>query len=92
MESATHTAARILGLGDWELRVGNRADLILVDLDRPELVPNFDLFSDLVYAANGSCVDTVICMGRVLMEHRYVEGEEEIMSHVRRLAHELPSR
>ena len=92
IESATRTAARILGLGDWELMVGNRADLILVDLDRPEFVPNFDLFSDLVYAANGSCVDTVICMGRVLMEHRHVEGEEEIMGHARRLAHELPLR
>jgi len=41
---------------------------MLVDLARPETTPNFDVYSDIVYASNGYVVDTVISMGEVLME------------------------
>jgi hypothetical protein len=34
----------------------------------------------MVYAVKRSAVDTVICMGEVLMENRVVPGEEEIMA------------
>ncbi len=33
---------------------------------RPEFVPNFEIYSDMVYATNGSAVDTVICRGEVV--------------------------
>ena len=46
-------------------------------------------FSDLAYAANGSCIDTVICDGKILMTERTVEGEEEIMERARRAAFDL---
>ena len=91
-ERATRDAGRIFGLGDWEIKVGSTADIILVDLARPEFVPNFDIYSDIVYAANGCVVDTVVSMGRVVMEGRRVEGEEEIMEHARRVARDLPAR
>ena len=84
--NATKTAASIFRLGNWEIAAGMAPDIILIDLNRPEFVPNFDLFSDIVYAANSSCVDTVICMGEVLMENRYVPGEEEIMEKARSVA------
>ena len=80
---ATKTAADIFRLGSWEIKVGNRPDIILIDLARPEFVPNFDIYSDIVYATNSHAVDTVICMGSVLMEERQVPGEEEIMNKVR---------
>ena len=91
-ERATRDAGRIFGLGDWEIKVGSTADIILVDLARPEFVPNFDIYSDMVYAANGCVVDTVVSMGRVVMEGRRVEGEDEIMEHARRVARDLPTR
>jgi cytosine/adenosine deaminase-related metal-dependent hydrolase len=50
------------------------------------------VYSDIVYASNGSVVDTVIAMGRVLMENRYVEGEETIIREVRKRARELVDR
>jgi 5-methylthioadenosine/S-adenosylhomocysteine deaminase len=89
---ATKTAADIFRLDTWEIKVGNRPDIILIDLARPEFVPNFDIYSDIVYASNGHAIDTVICMGKVLMEGRYVPGEEEIMSKARQVARALVAR
>jgi 5-methylthioadenosine/S-adenosylhomocysteine deaminase len=89
---ATKTAAEIFRLDAWEIKVGNRPDIILIDLARPEFVPNFDIYSDIVYASNGHAVDTVICMGKILMEGRYVPGEEEIMNKARQVAKALVAR
>jgi 5-methylthioadenosine/S-adenosylhomocysteine deaminase len=89
---ATKTAAEIFRLDAWEIKVGNRPDIILIDLARPEFVPNFDIHSDIVYASNGHAVDTVICMGKILMEGRYVPGEEEIMSKAGQVARALIAR
>ncbi len=82
----------IFRLGNWEIKVGNAPDIILIDLARPEFVPNFDIYSDIVYASNGSAVDTVISMGKVLMENRYVPGEEDIMDKARKVARALIAR
>ena len=91
-EHATKGAAAIFSLGDWEIKQGASTDIILINRNRPDLVPNFDIYSDMVYATNSSAVDTVICRGKVLMENRYVEGEEAILAHVRRLAREIVER
>ena len=63
-----------------------------VDLDLPQLTPHFHLDSDLIYAANGSCVDTLICDGKILMRSSRVEGEEEIVAKVREKAFDLVGR
>ena len=55
-------------------------DSCLVDLDIPAFTPNHNFVSNLVYAANGSCIDTVICDGKILMQDKKVPGEEEIMA------------
>lgn len=89
---ATSVAATIFRLGRWEIGVGNSPDIILIDLNRPEFVPNFDIYSDIVYAANGSVVDTVICNGKVLMEGRYIPGEEKIMRKAAEVAKALVRR
>lgn len=89
---ATKTAAEIFFLGAWEIKEGNSPDIILVDLSRPELTPCFDIYSNIVYASNGYVVDTVISMGRVVMEGRYVQGEEEIIRHARKTAESLITR
>lgn len=92
LDRATQASAQIFRMGEWQIAVGSQADIILIDLDRPEFVPNFDMKSDMVYSANGSAVDTVICMGRILMENRRVEGEETICRQAGRLARELVER
>lgn len=91
-ELATTTAADIFGLGDWKIKVGGNPDIILIDLARPEMTPDFDIYSNIVYASNGSIVDTVICMGKVIMENRIVPGEEDIMRNASKIARSLVNR
>jgi 5-methylthioadenosine/S-adenosylhomocysteine deaminase len=86
---ATLGGARALGLDAGEIAVGKLADLVLVDLHRPEMTPTHDLVSNAVYAATGDCIDTVICDGRVVMENRRVPGEREILERAAKVAADL---
>ncbi|HOJ43907.1 MAG TPA: amidohydrolase [Syntrophorhabdaceae bacterium] len=91
-ELATKTAAEIFFLEEWEIKEGNSPDIILIDLNRPEFTPCFDVYSNIVYASNGYVVDTVISMGEVIMENRYVKGEEEILRQAHKTARALVKR
>ena len=91
-EAATSTGADILGLNAGRVKEGTLADLVLIDLKIPAFTPNFNFVSNLVYAANGSCVDTVICNGKVLMQGKKVPNEEEIMEEAARCAYNLVKR
>lgn len=68
---ATSGGAEVLGLAGktGELRAGARADLIIVDLQKPHLTPMYDVASALVYAASGGDVKTTIIDGRLIMEN-----------------------
>jgi 5-methylthioadenosine/S-adenosylhomocysteine deaminase len=80
--AATAQGAEILGLKAGCIEAGYLADLCLIDLNMPAFTPNHNFVSNLVYAANGSCVDTVICDGKILMQNKKVRGEEEILKQV----------
>ncbi len=63
---------------DWEneigsLEVGKKADIILLDLDKPHFYPRHNLVSAISYSANGSDVDTVIVDGKIIMENREIK-------------------
>jgi 5-methylthioadenosine/S-adenosylhomocysteine deaminase len=60
------------------LEIGALADIVLLDLTEVTLTPMHDPASHAVYAANGQCVHTTICDGRVLMEGGEIEGLEEV--------------
>jgi 5-methylthioadenosine/S-adenosylhomocysteine deaminase len=51
-----------------------------VDLNNERMVPCYNFSSNWIYATGTEAVDTVICDGRILMQNRKVEGEEEIIS------------
>ena len=68
---ATRNGAAALRLADvGTLEVGKLADIILLDFTRPHVTPRGREVSNLVYAAYGSDVDTVLVHGEVLMEGR----------------------
>ncbi|PWT79431.1 MAG: N-ethylammeline chlorohydrolase [Blastocatellia bacterium] len=69
MWMATRAGARTLDLEAeiGSLEAGKRADLVVVDRDRPHLAPGPDPYSALVYAARGSDVRTTIVDGEVLV-------------------------
>ena len=68
---ATRAGARTLGLEQeiGSLETGKRADVVVVDRDRPHLAPGPDPYSTLVYAARGSDVRTTIVDGEVLIDN-----------------------
>lgn len=92
LHMATEQGASIVGLKAGRIEEGYLADISLVDLHIPAFTPNFNLVSNLVYAANGSCVDTVICDGKVLMRDKKVPGEDEILEQAARAAYKLVAR
>jgi 5-methylthioadenosine/S-adenosylhomocysteine deaminase len=73
LKLATIGSARAMLLEDeiGTLEPGKQADIILLDLMRPEMVPwhEDNLLANLVYSATGSIVDTVLVGGRVVVRH-----------------------
>ncbi|MDR0575662.1 MAG: amidohydrolase [Tannerella sp.] len=90
--AATEAAADMLGINAGRIAEGCIADLCLVDLNMPAFTPNFNFVSNLVFAANGSCIDTVICDGRILMCDKKAPGEDDIMENAARVAYDLIKR
>ncbi len=86
MEMATKNGAEALRINAGVLEEGKLADVILIDLKHLFFIPGYNIISDVVYSANGLCVDTTICDGRILMRDRVVEGEEEIIEKAKRIA------
>jgi 5-methylthioadenosine/S-adenosylhomocysteine deaminase len=86
---ATENGAKALRIDAGEIAPGKLADIALIDLAAPQLHPGHSLSSDLTYAADGSCVDTLICDGEILMQDRRVGGEEEILARANEAAQDL---
>lgn len=69
---ATIEGARVLGL-DHEigsLEIGKQADLIMIDLNKPHLVPMYRPESHLVYAVKGADVRDVMIAGQWVVKDR----------------------
>jgi 5-methylthioadenosine/S-adenosylhomocysteine deaminase len=93
---ATRAGARTLGLEHeiGSLEVGKRADVIVVDRDRPHVAPGPDPYSTLVYAARGSDVRTTIVDGDVLVDDFLPirVDRAHISAEARSAAHDLAAR
>ncbi|WP_296807124.1 amidohydrolase family protein [uncultured Methanobrevibacter sp.] len=76
----TINGAKALGLDDeiGSIEVGKKADLILIDTNNANMVPDSSkLSSNVIYSANGSNVDTTICNGVILMENKKLTTLDE---------------
>lgn len=78
MAVASYNGAKALRLHAGKIEPGYLADLALVDMNNPAFVPNHYFLANMVYAANGSSVDTVICDGRLIMENKQIPDEAYI--------------
>lgn len=79
MDTATVNAARALRLDAGRIEEGALADMSLIDTDSYAFLPDTNFEANLIYSANSSCVDTLICDGEILMEGRKVKDEDEIV-------------
>ncbi|MDO4800031.1 MAG: amidohydrolase family protein, partial [Bacillota bacterium] len=89
---ATLGGARALGLNEvGGLAAGYKADLILIDIDKPHLTPLGDPLSAVVYSAAGADVTDMLVDGRFLMRDSRILtfDEKEVMQKIREIAPRL---
>ena len=72
VEMATIDGARALHMEKeiGSLEAGKKADLVLLDLDKPNAVPMYEVYAQIAYALKGSDVSTVIIGGKPVMRDR----------------------
>lgn len=96
IEMATVNGAEALGWGKeiGSIGEGKKADLVLIDLDKPHLYPRHNMISALAYGVQARDVDTVIVDGNILMEKRIVKtlDVEKIKFMAEKLAKDLVNR
>ena len=90
VEMATIGGARILGLDDQigSIEEGKRADIIIINLNKPHTIPLYNPYSHIVYVIDGADVETVIIDGKTVMLNQKILtiNEEEIIRDIRALA------
>ncbi|MBF0387226.1 MAG: amidohydrolase [Candidatus Omnitrophica bacterium] len=93
LRMATIDGAEVLGLKNktGSLEAGKDADIIIIDVDRPHLVPFYNVYSLLVYSVDGSDVDTVMVAGKVVMKDKKLLtiNEQQALADMRALAQEI---
>ncbi len=69
---ATMGGARALGLGQMigSLEIGKQADIIIIDTQKPHLLPMYNPISQLVYSVSGSDVRDVMVAGKLILKNR----------------------
>ncbi len=87
---ATCDGAAAIGLGKsiGTLTIGKKADIVLMDIDKVNMLPSYDYISDLVYAANSQAITDVIVDGQILMEQGNLTtiDEERVKAKARELS------
>ena len=81
---ATKNGAEAVGINAGEIKEGKLADIVFVNLNDEKMIPNYNIISNIIYSADTSCVDSLMCDGKFVMKHYYVEGEEEIIEIAKR--------
>ena len=93
VEMATINGARVLNQDKeiGSIEEGKKADIILVDMNKPHLLPVNRYVPKLVFSANGADVRTTIIDGKVVMEDYVVKtmDEEKVIKDAVRCAKEL---
>lgn len=83
LKMATIMGAEALGLGSvaGSLETGKAGDLIVVNLDKPNLTPLYNVCSHLVYAVSAADVESVVVNGRLIVDGGILRtaGEKEIL-------------
>jgi 5-methylthioadenosine/S-adenosylhomocysteine deaminase len=83
LELSTIDGAKVLGMDDkiGSLEPGKKADIQLINLRHPHLLPTVDITSSLVLYGGTTNVDTVIVDGKTVKQNGVItmKGEEKIL-------------
>ncbi len=88
LEMATIDAAKALGMEReiGSIEKGKKADIVIIDGNKPHLRPLHTIIDKIVSYANGGDVDTVFIDGKILLKNKEVlpVNEKEILEYVER--------
>jgi len=75
VEMATIRGARAINMGDeiGSLEAGKLADILIVGTKSPHMIPMYDVYSALVFAAKAEDIHTVVIHGRVVVKGRELQ-------------------
>ncbi len=82
LKMATNGGAKVLGIEDQtgSLEVGKKADIIILDLEKPHAYPRYNIYSLIVYSLKSSDVETVIIDGEIVMKNRnFLTIKEDVL-------------
>ena len=88
-EFATVNGAKAIGIEKLgKIEEGWKADIVLLDLNVPQMIPFREPYSMLCYCADGSETDTVILNGRVVMKNKKLLtiDEEQLYYNINKFA------
>ena len=90
LDMATINGAKALNMEKeiGSIEKGKKADIIILDFNKPHLTPTHNIVSHLVYSAKGSDTDTVIINGKIVMNNKKIKrvNENEILTKSRKFA------
>jgi 5-methylthioadenosine/S-adenosylhomocysteine deaminase len=93
IEMITLNAAKAFGVVDktGSIEAGKKADLTIVNFNKPHLTPSFDVAAELTRYVYGSDVETVIVDGEIVMKDRVIKtvDEEKILSEARKIGEDV---
>ncbi len=89
---ATQSVYEALKINSGIIEVGKNADFMLLKNNNFLLTPGFNSLSDLIYSADSSSIDTLVCNGKIVMGNGKVEDEDKIINNVKRVVQQLIER
>lgn len=70
LKAGTSGGALCMGLTDCDvLAPGKKADIIMIDMNKPSMQPENSIVRNIVYSADNSCVKMTMIDGRILYEN-----------------------
>ncbi len=70
LKAGTSDGALCMGLTDCDvLAPGKKADIIMIDMNKPSMQPENNIVRNIVYSADNSCVKMTMIDGRILYEN-----------------------
>lgn len=91
-KAGTENGFKALGVKGGKIRENFVADLILVDLNKIQLIPPHNLLSNLIYSGGGIAVTDCICGGEIVMRDRNIGEEAKIKREAKKRAENLLKR
>ena len=69
LKAGTSGGALCMGLTDCDvLKEGKKADIIMIDMNKPSMQPENNIVRNIVYSADNTCVKMTMIAGKILFE------------------------